>query len=1083
MKAIKTIRNILMILLLCSTITESQNISNRTRGYWTLGINGGWAYQSSDVSSEFNGYGLGLTLAKNLYYRPNHLLNFDLRGRFLYANMYGLDDEKHTGISNNTALNGTKSLDYSNLGYVYQNYNTKLGELSLEGVIAFNKMREKHNWELSLYGGLGLDLYQTKIDQFNNRNQTTYEDDYKNLEGSSGIKSTLKNDILDQDYETLADGQDNLSANFMPSLGFDLNYWFTPRFALGIGHRVTFSQTDDIDGSQWESNNSLSGNEDLYHYTNIGMRWILGGKKKEKLPEITYTDPYENPYHSNQRKVDIKATVKNVNHPNNVRCYFNDREVRFDYFGGNLSTYVKLQPGRNEFVTTATNTAGSVSETQVIYYKTKEKEHVPTHHTPPKHDYDEPEIVEVIDAPEIRFRNPSRDYQKTKRSNFDLKISVKNVTNKRDINLYINNRNISNFNFRNNTITKSIVLSEGTTSIRVAAENDGGTAEKVRRIILEKQIIQGNPHTDTDTNTPPADRSRPTVEITSPSSSPYDTYKTSYVIKADIENIRNKNDITFTFNGQRQTRFSYDSQHQEFSGKVILRTGKNTIIVQAKNNYGQADDLVEITFKKLNKPNITKPIVKIISTSSPTATTDKCKSSIVAEIKNIVSKNDIQFTVNGKRITQFDFSNKTKIFKANNIDLKSGKNTLIITATNKGGKGQDQTSITCTLKQGKKPEITIYSPKNNSNSKSSSTKLDAKVKNVDHFSNITVSVNNQPISKFEFNANTGKLKVTTRLINGKNTIKIFAKNKFGNATKTVHINYKKVDIPNIPKLPTVTILNPKNGKQTSIPTTDVKAKVQNATKHQIKFTINGKIERFTLQRNILTAKVPLKKGKNNIVISIKNRDGNAIDKVSITYKPKVVLSKPIITDVKPNERTRKLNTKMNLSAEIQNIKSERDLVVKINGKTMHGITYSSRSKLMQLPIVLSKGKTKIEIIATNKAGVSTKIVNLTMKGVIDLGEGGLTRKPTIEFNSVSQPTSSPFNPEAFKSALSAFVKGVGSKSDITIKVNGKELKDFKYITKSNKIIATIDVKRGKNTIDITARNKFGTVSRSHSFDF
>ena len=137
---------------------------------------------------------------------------------------------------------------------------------------------------------------------------------------------------------------------------------------------------------------------------------------------------------------------------------------------------------------------------------------------------------------------------------------------------------------------------------------------------------------------------------------------------------------------------------------------------------------------------------------------------------------------------------------------------------------------------------------------------------------------------------------------------------------------------------------------------------------------------------------------------------------------------------------------------------------------------------MQLPIILSTGKTKIEITATNKTGVATKIVNLVMKGDIDLGDG-LPKKPTIEFNSVSQPTSSPFNPEAFKSALSAFVKGVDRKSDITIKVNGKKVSDFKYITSSNKIIATIDVRRGKNTIDITAKNKFGTVSRSHSFEF
>ncbi|MGK0175563.1 MAG: hypothetical protein ACI9AT_001950, partial [Ulvibacter sp.] len=71
----------------------------RTPGYYTFGINGGLAYQQADIPTTLEGYGLGMTLAKNLYYQPGALLSFDLRGRLLYSQTKGQDYLRSFGIS------------------------------------------------------------------------------------------------------------------------------------------------------------------------------------------------------------------------------------------------------------------------------------------------------------------------------------------------------------------------------------------------------------------------------------------------------------------------------------------------------------------------------------------------------------------------------------------------------------------------------------------------------------------------------------------------------------------------------------------------------------------------------------------------------------------------------------------------------------------------------------------------------------------------------------------------------------------------------------------------------------------------
>jgi hypothetical protein len=164
----------LCLALFASTLfAQNTHFPARSAGWVTLGIDGGTAFQTGDVKIDFKGYGGGLTLAKNLAYRPGGLLSFDLRGRFLLTRSFGLDTKRSYGIQNNDWLNGTQSnanylLDKqapNDSSFVYQNFRNGMGELGLEGVLTLNRLRERTGLVVSLFGGLGIDMYRTKIDQ------------------------------------------------------------------------------------------------------------------------------------------------------------------------------------------------------------------------------------------------------------------------------------------------------------------------------------------------------------------------------------------------------------------------------------------------------------------------------------------------------------------------------------------------------------------------------------------------------------------------------------------------------------------------------------------------------------------------------------------------------------------------------------------------------------------------------------------------------------------------------------------------------------------------------------------------------
>ncbi|MEM8909767.1 MAG: hypothetical protein AAGD05_18105, partial [Bacteroidota bacterium] len=498
----------------------------RSQGYWTFGLNGGLSYQQSDINARLNGYGVGLTLAKNLYYQPGAPFAFDLRGRALYSQSYGLDAERSYGILRNDAINGINNgfVDYTKNGggpgFVFQNHKTHMGELGLEAVLTFNELREKTNVILSVFGGVGIDWYKTNLDQLDGT--TLYTDAYTSIDtmrSFSSIRQNLKNNILDGNYETnAAEHGDFGRIGIMPSLGLELGYQLTPKFSIGLGHKVTFSGTDLLDGQKWNNDNLATNNNDIHHYTNLHLRWIVQPEEDRLSPPvIKIIEPFTNPHTTRDPNGFVRAKISNINSAMDVDFLVNGQARRFDYDRGYLNSSFLLEPGRNEVLITATNTAGQDQKKVLILYQ----EAV----------IDDPIINDPttpIEPPFVDITRPFNNSETVSDDRYRLEAEVRYVNRKRDINLRVNGRSIRDFRYSTSrgTLTADIRLKTGENRIDIEVRNQDGVAEDQAVIYLEEPYYEA-----------------PTVRITKPYDNPHYTEKSKEVLEAKIRNVNNAADI------------------------------------------------------------------------------------------------------------------------------------------------------------------------------------------------------------------------------------------------------------------------------------------------------------------------------------------------------------------------------------------------------------------------------------------------------------------------------------------------------------------------------------------------------------
>jgi hypothetical protein len=654
----------------------------------------GAMWQVADVRST-PGFAGGFTLEKGIFENKTNFFSLAIKGRGLFGSTYGLDYTRNYDVKMNPALNGkyNSKVNYDSTNdYIYNNYRTEINEGALELQICFNRLRERTNVLLNIWGGIGFTSYRTKI---NLLDATGGMYNYRLVDSTGGQGNILSSHefLLDNTYESNARNSQNGNVlTWSPSCGLGLGYRFNDFISLLCEHKITFPQgtySDYLDGIQGSNNDWIGCVKDYYHYSSLTLQIRLGGKSKSKStsnvnnytpvqtntivniptntvvtspttsvvttepiakpPVVTITNPPSSPYNETvNNNFPVSADVYNVSQRSQLNVTFNGAEIKnYSWNGKTIQFAGALLPGNNIVAVTATNTAGKDSKSTVIVYSGL--------------------------PPQITITTPGTSKMTSTQSSADIFATILNVESSNYISVKYNGQAFSTFSYNpvNKVFAMNVNLATGTNTIDITATNSFGQDFKSQLIVYNPALL----------GTSTATASRPVkVTIIDPAVNPYKSSGQNYKIKAKVTGVADKNQITVTANGVT-VPFNYAAGNVDFD--VLLNTGNNLMSVSARSGKTSDSKSTVITYDPPKK--ITPPTVVIINPNPSPYTSNLTAHPFKAQTTNISNQSQLEVKFNGELISNYTFDANTGTIDYNaNLTLNSN-NFFEIKATNQYG--------------------------------------------------------------------------------------------------------------------------------------------------------------------------------------------------------------------------------------------------------------------------------------------------------------------------------------------------------------------------------------------------------------
>jgi len=1061
---------------------KAQYIDYKNDSGWKLGLNVGGAWQQSDMKARA-GIGFGATLGKALYQKEGRFFAFDLRFRYLRGWTYGYDLNRDTNFAATPVFNGSNSVNpelnrYENTtGFMHRNYKMDLHEYTLEGVLTLNRLRERTGIILYAFGGVGLTSYKVMTNQIDGLTNQAY--DYSTLDSGNVNKGDLST-ILDDTYETNALDVNGTAKDrkiaFMPSFGLGLGYQFTPNFAMGIEHKITFSMDDIIDGKISSVENHSNGTNDRYHYTALKFIWHLGKGNgstthhyhtdttvtninnytnntvthtntttdpvviNKQLPIVNITNPNMSPAITHSAVFNVMANIYHVSSSGNVSFKVNGAPVYGFTFNPSTSQFnstITLQPGNNVIELRGENKDGYDYQSVVI-------------------NYDLPIITQP--APIITYINPPFSPYNTNNSTFNVTATILNIQGAQNITYKVNGVTSSNFSFNSTTkaFSSLIVLNPGNNVVEIKAVNSAG--QDIETATLNYQVQT------TSLLLPPV------VTINNPTLTPYAVNLNSTSVDATVLNVASQNDITLKINGSVSYNFTYNISTKQMNIVANLVEGANIFEIKGTNAAGSDTKTTTIIYVK---PAALPPLVTYTDPNINPVTVVTASKTVKATVLNVNSQNDIQVKFNGNTVTNFTYNISSKVLTYN-ANLISGANVMEIKATNNAGTDIKTTTIIYQkLNTNPPPVVTITYPASNpSTSTISDATIVGSVLNIAGASNITFTVNGVNNTGFSYNAATKIFTSNVTLVPGNNVFQITGTNPFGSDSESITIIYNEPCYQ-----PVITMVQPGSTNfTTATSVANITAIVTNVTaQNNIQFKINGNSVPFTFNpaSGTLNANVTLNNGANSVSITATNNCGNASSTTGITYvKP---LVPPVVTITAPNVNPYSTTTATTtVNATILNVNSISGVSMKVNGVSVNNFTFNVSNQQFSSNVTLVQGNNIIEVTGTNTDGTDSKT-----EVIVYNPKPAPCNNPVVV---ISNPGSSVSATAVSSAAIAGTVQGITSASGLVLKVNGN-ISPVTYNMVSQSFSATFTLQEGANTIQVIATNACGTTTSAVTINY
>lgn len=595
-------------------------------------------------------------------------------------------------------------------------------------------------------------------------------------------------------------------------------------------------------------------------------------------------------------------------------------------------------------------------------------------------------------------------------------------------------------------------------------------------------------------NTPPPCFS-PTLTITDPINTHHTVATQTMLFRADIRNVTNNNQITMRVNGQYNSNFSYNQNSGQFSSHLLLNPGQNFIEIAVANSCGTVTDSRVVVFMPpINPPNpqpnptpqpnpqVWPPVVTIDNPFFSPETVNQSFFNFEAHVLNVVNRSQVQMTLNGIPVTNFNFNaNSGQLFA--NLNLNPGNNTVVVTANNQAGMDSEQAVIIYNQPQTLPAPVVQFVKPNMPTSQvdQASNQITANVFHVTGKQNITISVNGQNLPQNGFNFNSANSTVTfnAQLQNGANTIQITAMNTVGTDSKLVTLIYAPV-APMLP--PVVNYLNPiTNPATTFSPFQQVRAVVQNVDNaSQIQVWVNNvSVNNFTFNgsSNIVEFSTGLTPGSNTIRIRATNSAGFDDESTLVIYTPHNPVMPPVVTINTPlGNPALVTENSTTVEATVLNVETASGIQVTVNGQNINNFVFNSTTHEVEFVANLNPGMNTVVVKGSNSAGQAQASQQINYKQPAQLAPPVVTFvQPSSAGQTVNNPTYE----------MIATVTNVSNSNQIQVKLNGQNVAAnlWSFNPSNNTVNFHTSLINGLNLFTVTGSNPAGIDSKTLSLTY
>ncbi len=992
-------------------------------GYWTFGLNIGGAWQDSDINTN-GGIGFGAYIGHSIFHKSTSPFSFDWRLRYMATWTYGQNSADNT-LGKNSIL-GKAPYNYNpSTGFFAHNHMTNLHDFSAEFRLNFEELRRKHRVLLSVYAGVGLGFYSTRVDQLDLLDNPYNYDGIDQNQTEAAICDDI-NFMRDHEFETKLYNRLTIT----PTIGAEFGYWFTPHFALAIGHKTSFTLDDRFDGLQ----NNTAGDPPgaIHHYTALNLHWRLFGEAQGSVecPRVRFSLPTQNngSYTTSQSNVYLEADVTNVKSGQITYTINGERSYEFMYSNSNWNSNVKLKRGRNVITLKAKNSCGVQIQQVTVMYQPEDQ-------------------APVGNVPVVSISQPNNN-STTNISSTTVSASILHIFDANNVTFTVNGVPSRGFTLSGTRfVANNVNLQQGSNTISITVTNQSGSDTKTVIVnYIQNQSV-------------PSNEVAPIVTITSPQPSPFTTRNSRVSINATIKHVTTRSNVIFKVNGQVSNNFSF-SGTQFLANSMALQQGNNTFTITGINNVGQDTETVIVIYAQ---ENTNLPIVTITNPTRNPATMNVPSVNCMATINYVPNRSGVSCTINGQSFTGFSFNNTR--FVANNIPLREGSNTITIMGTNTAGQDVATTQVIYQVPVVLPAPIVriTYPTANPYNTQQNATSISATIQHVTTRSEVTFKVNGQVSNNFNFSG--GVLSASNiNLRQGANTFTVIGTNSVGQDSKSTIVIY---EIPQ--ELPVVAFTNPAQSPyNTTSNTIELQANVLNVTgKNNIRFTINGQATNsFSFfGTNFVASNIPLRQGNNTFTITGTNTAGQDMASTVIIYN--MPTPAPVVTITTPRQNPYVTTTNVtNINATILNVGSSRDVRFSINGRNVTNFNFSG-TQFSAPNVVLAQGSNSFTITGTNSAGQDTKSTVVIYN----------KEEEPAPIVTITSPNANPFNTQAATTNIRASILNVTNKNDVQFVINGQATNNFSF-SGTSFVANNITLRQGSNTFTITGTNETGRDSKT-----